>query len=400
MSAVSSVGTWYAQSELTLEVTAAPTNAVLSDPRVAGFVPSDAVSELMASLQRLGEASLASSEIGIQSARESLREQLDSLLTQLREAAERMQQQKKEHESSWFGDALKFVGEVIGKITGTIVDFAVDAVWTPFEMTVAAVEHFGDRDAMYAAIRQSAAKLTSNGATAQNIEGFSSGVSAFAGDLADASLRLTATLAQGLLEGDLGQRLSRELSNVWGSLETNVIDNPDFWAVSSAIAKGLAMAAAVVGGGLTGGALLVVGVALLVLLEADERTGIIQKTCKEAAPWVRMGIEVGAALCLACAGGGGGVDQLFSAGTAAIQAGGGIYRGVRTIQHYNALAREVDAQADIQETTQHVHSLQRLLDRLLEALSQDAKDQEQIMSLGTDAVAASAAADGAVIAAA
>jgi hypothetical protein len=171
------------------------------------------------------------------------------------------------------------------------------------------------------------------------------------------------------------------LQKLWGSLKQNLLDNPHFWAVTGAIAKGVAVAGAV----MSGGALAPVAIGLIVLMEADQRFGVIEKLVgKEAAPWVRLGVELGAAACLLAGGASGSrLLDLVRSGAGFVQGAGAMYSAYHTAVSAEARADELEQQAELTSSVNRMHRLQRLLDTLLSSLDDDAKSNEQTRTLGT-----------------
>jgi hypothetical protein len=251
----------------------------------------------------------------------------------------------------------------------------------PVELGVDLVKNFGDSAAMLQAMQATGMKLVENGGTAEDVHGFTKGVVAFAGDLAELSARLSIDLARGVLSGEgLAQATGGDLRKLWGSLQQNVLDNPHFWAVTSAVAKGAALAGAV----MSGGALAPVAIGLMVLMEADQRCGVIETLVgKEAAPWARIGVAAGAALCLGFSGASGSrALDLLRLGTGIVQGGGAIYSGYQAIKGAEARADELEQQAELTTSLNRMQRLQRLLDTLLSAFGEDEKSAEQTRTLG------------------
>jgi hypothetical protein len=274
------------------------------------------------------------------------------------------------------------VGDILGEVLGAVVDLGVDAVTGPIEIAIASVEHFGDAQAMLQAIGASASKLVESGSTAEDVKGFTKGVVSFASDLAELSVRLQAAIAQAALTGeDPGPLVKGHFEQAWGSLRENILENKHFWAVTGALAKG----AAIAGSALSGGALLPVAAGLMVFLEADDRLGILNKALGEkTAGFVRVGIEVAAGLCLA-SGAGASTNGLVNAlrdATLLAQGIGLAYAGYNTMTSSAELAEGIESQADLTQTLNQVHRLQRLLDQLMSTLENDSKDHRTTRELG------------------
>lgn len=385
------------ESETTASATSTTPIALLPDPTASAFVGIDPLSQMMMALQKQADSSLAMSTTRIRDTQASLHEQLEAYLDKLKEICEKLAAAKAEDDGGgWFSDCLDFVADIAGEILGTIADFAVDAVTVPIELTVDVVKNFGDSAAMLQAMQSTAMQLVENGGVAEDVHGFTQGVVAFTTDLAELTARLSVDIAGAAVTGQsLSQATSGDLQKLWGSLKTNVLDNPHFWAVTGAVAKGVALAGAV----MTGSALAPVAIGLMVLLEVDQRTNMIEELVgKKAAPYVQLGLSVAASACLIGSGAANSnVVKWLQLGTGVVQGAGGVYSGVRAIQSANERANQLEDQAELTTTLNRVQRLQRLLDSLLSSLDDDSKSNEQTKRLGADLMQAKVSCEAALI---
>ncbi|MGC4093388.1 MAG: hypothetical protein QM756_36940 [Polyangiaceae bacterium] len=358
----------------------------------------DALAQLMVAMKAASEASLDITQLRINGTRADLKEQLEEFLEKIRDAAKQLHESKDDG-GGWFGDFFDDVGDILGTIVGTLADATVDAVTLPYEVGKSVVENWGDTQAMLSALETNALDLVRNGSTAADVKGFTQGVVSFTGDLSEYLARLPADAGLAALKGENPfAALAKDAQNVWRSLKANILENPGFWAVTAAISKGVALAAAAVAGGPLGVAVVA---GLMVALEADQKYGLLQKVVGEkAAPWVRMGIELGAAVCLGVCGATStttGAMKTLQVATSLVQAGGTVYSGVRTIQNAEQEAEELEQQASIQGTMNHMQQLQRLLERLLDSLQGDSKSVQKTEERAVSLIGVASATQAALI---
>jgi hypothetical protein len=172
------------------------------------------------------------------------------------------------------------------------------------------------------------------------------------------------------------------------------LHNPDFWTVVERGAQAAAVAGAVSSGGLLGP----VALALILAIEADNRYGYVEDAVgRKAAPWVRLGMQVG--LSTAAAAGGGSSDALryIQGATAVLQGAHEVHQGVEQLHEARRLAAEVDANADVQETLNRMDQIRRLVDRLLETYEEQSDEQTTNRELSADLAQAHAASHAAVV---
>jgi hypothetical protein len=375
---------------------AAGVTSLLSEPTGGAVGSGDALSELMIALQKQSDSSMAMTTTRIQDTRSSLNDQMKDYLEKMAEIARKLQEAKNDDGGGFFGDCFDFIGDLVGEIVGTLADLAVDAITMPVDLAVDIGKNINDPAAMLQAMQASGMKLVENGTVAEDVHGFTKGVVAFAGDLAELTAKLSVDLAAGVLTGEgLSQAVGGDMKKLWGSLKTNILDNPHFWAVTGAIAKGVAIA----GTAMTGGALSIVAIGLMVAMEMDHKTGFVEKMVgKDAAPWVRLGMAAATAVCLGFAGGAdSGLLKTLQLATGLTNGAGTIYKGVRTIQLANERADALEQQAQLDTSLNRMQRLQRLLETLLSSLDEDSKSSEQTRSLGTSLLQTQVATNSALI---
>jgi hypothetical protein len=360
----------------------------LPSPLLAGLEPNDALAQMLLAIQRSGETSAQMTETEIQSARTAVQQQLDKYLEQLRQAIEAAEKAKEEHDDGgFFGSIVNAVADVVGTVLGTVLDFQWDAFTLPFKAVADIATHLDDPASMLRSMQSDALALGQNGDVANSVHGFSTGVIKFAADFSAWSAKLTAALASGATGNGVWDAIKDQTRQLWTSLKSNILDNPQFWEVVSTVGKAAAVAGAVA----SGGALAWVAVGLIAVSELDKQTGIIEKTVgRDAAPWVRLGIGI-ATTVLAGFDTGSGSDlasaiKTVQGATAMVQGVGAVVQGVRTIRDANDRADEIDRQANLQATLNRMQQLNRLVSDLLDILGAKKDDQKTEQELGSDLV--------------
>jgi hypothetical protein len=360
-------------------------------------VQGDALVQLLSALKVSSDFSLSSSTARIDGVRGDLKKQLDECLKKIHEAAEQLREAQ-DSGGGLFGGVFDAIGSVLGEVMGTLLDAGVDFLKSPYEVTKAVVQNFGDTHAMLNALGNCSMDLVQNGSVASDVKGFTEGVVSFCGDLSEYLARLPAEAGLAALKGNNPlEAMKANAQSVWQSLKHNILDNRAFWAVASVLAKGVAVAGAL----MSGGTLALVAVGLMVALEVEQKTGGLDKLVGEkAAPWVRLGIGIASAVCLGAAGfgtHGGAAVKTMQVTTSLVQSGGVIYQGYRTIQQAQRDAEQIEAQADIFSSMNRMQQLQRVLDRLLGSLKEDSERGTKIEERGVNVVATRAAAQAAQI---
>jgi hypothetical protein len=367
----------------------------LPSPLLDGLEPSDALGQMLAAIQRSGEATTTMTESQIQAAKNAVRQQLDQYLEQLRQAVEAAQKAKEDHDDGGlFGSIVDFVADAVGSVLGTILDFAWDSITLPVNVTADIVTHLGDTQAMLHSIGSEVAALGENGDVANSVKGFATGVIKFAADFAAFEAKLAGALASGLTGANVWDAVKDQAGQLWGSLKSNIIDNPQFWEVVGTVGKIAAVAGAIVSGGALGW----VAVGLIALTELDKKTNFVEKAVgKDAAPWVKVGIGVATMIVTGAASLSGSLGTGFKADlastvktvqgmTAVVQGGGAVVQGVRTIENANDRANELERQADLQSTLNRMQQLNQLVSELLDTLGDQNDDKKTDRDLASGLV--------------
>jgi len=342
--------------------------------------PSDVLGQLLYSLEQLGQRSLDLAQTRVDATREELRESLAELVETMTEMGEKAREARKD--GGFFSDLVDGVAKFVGKVVGTYTDAVL-----PVDNVVTLVEGLSSGENVLAALEAAALETVQTGDTADSVGGFTEGLVKFSADLAAFQARLQTALARAAATGeDPAELVASDSKALLASLNDNILENPEFWKVVGAAAKGAAVASACA----TGGAAAIAAVALFAALELDQKTGFIEKAAgKDAAKYVRLGLTLAAAACTAAAAlGAGGA----SAGATLDIAEAGLHGATTLRSGYVALleaAREADAlddSAEALDALNQVQQLQRLADRLLEALGEDQQDHVTTRELGTELV--------------
>lgn len=351
----------------------------------------DAMAEFLAAIQALSQSQLDFSATRIHDKRDDLDQALEDFLKKLADACKKAQERD---DAGFFGDVFGALGDVCGDLLGTIADFTVDAVTLPFEAGVSVVKNFGDTAAMLDALQANTAALVQNGAVASDVHGFTEGVVRFGAELAEWTVSHGVDCLEAMLAGKNPADVSdRDLAKLWGNFKANILDNPGFWAVTAAAAKAGALAASA----MSGGALLPVAIGLLVALEVDKRTGIIEKAVgAEAAPWVRLGLGVAASLCM-LGGHGGAIASTLRSWCGIASGVNTLHDAYTTVRNANEQADQLEQQAELTAALDRARALQRTISTLVEQLGSDSKDKTQTQKLGASLMQTEVAANAAAI---
>jgi hypothetical protein len=346
--------------------------SALPKPLMAGLEPHDALSLLLMSVERSSQISMGATEDKIRATRADIHEQLDKYLEQLRAAL----QAADDDDGGWFGNLIGSIADVVGAVVGAVADVWCDYVMLPVDVTIDLGKSIATSQSLWTALQSDLEDFGKTGEAGQAVKGCTAGVAKFAAELAAFGAKLSLALSKASVgSGDLLDSIKGDLKQLGNSFDKNILSNPDFWKVMGAVAK----AAAVAGTVATGGAMGVVAVCLLAALELDKQTGFIEQAVgADAAPWLRVGLGLAAAVCGGLSGSGGsdGSDVLR-----AIDQVNGVAAGVRTIglgiKSYiddNKHADELDRQGDLMGTLNRMRQLQRLCEDLIDVLADKSKD--------------------------
>lgn len=377
---------------------AAPQLSVLPPPEGTAAEPGDLLATLMLLMEEQATLTMGATENKIAAAQEQLREKLQEFLKQLKEALDAARKAREEDDGGLFGDIVGFVSDIVGDVLGVVADFAVDAVEMPYEVAVGLAKNLGNPQAMLDVVRGQLVELTSNGGVAADVDGFTEGAGKFMADLAVALPKLEATIARALVTGEnVWEAVKSDAKELYRSFEKNILANPEFWAVASAVAKGLAFATAVVSGGTLSG----VAIGLMVLSELDARTNLIEEIVgKEAAPWVKIGIGVATAVCLGIGAEIGKANELISGlntSVGILTGAGQVYQGYQAIQTADQRADALEREAALTQTLNRMQQLQRLIENLLGELTEQGENRTTVREIGSEIAQTQAATQGALI---
>jgi hypothetical protein len=368
---------------------AAPT---LPTPSSLGMEPRDALGQMLAMMERMGQLSTEHTEQRIRDNQKQARQAFQDFLRKLAESIEAAKRAaEEEDDGGLFSDIADCVGDIAGAIVGTVIDFVKDTVEAPFELTVGLAKNLTDPQGMLAVMKGQLIEMSTNGETADTVKGFTRGVVKFSADLAKFGVKFAEAMARGLDPEAAWESVKADAEQLWKSFQTNVLENPDFMAVMAAVAK----AAAVAGAVMSGGTLAWVAVAVFLVCEADNRYGFVEDVVgKDAAPWVRLGMQAAGCALLAGAAGtssGQAVLKWIQAGTAVVGGASSINAGIRMLEEGDRQADELERKADIKAILNRMQQLQRLLDSLIELLEEQVDDRKTNIELGNRLVQTQAA---------
>ncbi len=374
---------------------AAPTLPV---PSTLGPEPRDALGQMLAMMERMGHLSTEHTEQRIRENQKQARQCLQDFLRKVAESIEAAKRAaEEEDDGGLFGDIVDAVSDIAGAIVGTFVDFVKDAVEAPFELTVGLAKNLTDPQGMLAVMKGQLIEMSTNGETADTVKGFTRGVVKFSADLAKFGTKFAEALARGLDPEAAWESVKADAEQLWNSFQSNILENPDFMAVMAAVAK----AAAVAGAVMSGGTLAWAAVAVFLICEADNRYGFIADVVgKDAAPWVRIGMQVAGMVLLAGAAGTGdgqAILKWIQAGTAVVGGASSINAGIRMLEEGDRQADELERQADIKGILNRMQQLQRMLDSLLEALEEQMDDRRTNIEIGSRLIQTQAATEAATL---
>lgn len=361
--------------------------------------PGDALSQLLVMLETSGQNTIKDGELRINDTQEDIREQLEDLLQRMAAA---FREAKKQDDGGFFGNLFDKLTNIIGDILGTIVELNVEVLTSQLDLAVSLAKSMRDGQNLLATVGANALALTQSGQISADVKGASIGVTRFAADAAVFLAKVHMAAAEAALTGENPKDLLvDEAEKLAASLDANIIENPHFWAVSSAVLRGAAIASAVGSGGAMA-PVAALAVCLVAVLEADTRYNLLEETVgKDAAPGVRLALGVAASICLAMAPTGTDAasqlaEKFVDAGRV-VQAVATAYAGVRQLSEANRQGDALDLLADQKESLNRLHNLQRLLTQLLGDLEDDAENQTRTRGASAKIVATVAATEASMI---
>ena len=353
----------------------------LPPPLVDGTEPTDVLGMMMAAVERMSSMSGDETEKQIKANHAKLEKAMDDFMDKIAQAAEAARRASKKTKKGFFGKLAQSLGGICAKVIGASVDFLKDLVEAPFEIAYAVAKNCRNPlQAFKDALSDQFTELSTNGQWAKSIEQFTQGVIQFAADFADFALAYTYACARSGLtcDGAALASLKQEAMKMWESFSDNILANEGFWDVVEPLAK----AAAVAGALATGGALGFLAIAAIMLLEVDCKTGFLEAAVgKEAAPFVRAGLAIGATALSMGAGGDAGKLAQYVGGTARTLGGVAMVDEARR-DYLQAKTDKAEAMrdADLQEVLHRVKTLHELADDLVDAFSEVGEGRRAIHS--------------------
>jgi hypothetical protein len=373
--------------------TAPSAGTPLPEPLLAAEPPADLVATLMALMEQLSELTLSEGEVRLSKTQAELDEQLRKLLDQVEQAVEAARRATEEkHHGGWLSDLVSSVADITGEVVGTVADFTADSVTTTFD----AAANIAEGKNVLSSIRTELGQLVSNGDTADSVKSFTAAVMKVDMALLEFTVTLGIAMAEAAAKGQsVWEAVKDQAAKLWTTFRQEILENPKFWEVAGWIAKGASVALAL----MSGGTLAWLAVGVFLLCEADQRYGFIAKAVgKDAAPYVRLGLQLASAVLLGCAGAGADTwVQTLQSGAAVAQGGAAVYQGVRTIAEGHRAADELDRQADIQTTLNRMQRLERLIEEIVAGLEEESDQRKTTSELGTGLAQTQAAMNSAAI---
>ena len=363
---------------------ALPPPGPLVTPETSGGTPLDVLSEMLMAIERQNQSSLKVSLAEIEAAHAHMVELQRELAEELKRALDAARQAQHKKKGGWFSRTFGGAIDAVAKVVGKYAEITKDLAMVQVDVAVSVVKNFRNGEALLHSLKHDLLELSESSETERAVAGFTSGTLKFVGDLTAFQLVLVAALAENGAEGDaLHHALRDQSQKLWHSLETNILENPDFWTVTGKLAEAVAVTSALA----SGGTLAPVAVVILLALEADNRYGYIDDLAgKKAAPWVRVGLHAAAA---AAAGFGGNASEVLTwiqATVSVIQGVGAVHQGVKLWQEGQRQGDELDRRADMQETLNQIRETQRLIEALIDLYEEKSEHRSRTVEASTQLV--------------
>lgn len=346
----------------------------LQAPTLEQPAPLDLLSQLLLSIERQNQSSLQVNQQEIRAARDRMQDLQRQLAAELKRALEAAQHRRhKKH--GWFSKTFGGAIDLVAKVFAKQVEAMKDVVVLHADVAVSLAKHFGDKDALLQSLKHDLMKLNESSETEKAVQGFTAGTARFMVDAMGFQLVLVTALASAEAQNEsMKEALKQQSTQLWNSLEANILENPDFWTVTARVGQAAAVAGAFASGGTLAPAAAVV---LMLALEADRRYGFIEEVAgQKAAPWVRLGMEAGATICLGFGSHSSELLKWVQVSTTVLQGTGQVHHGVKAWQEGNRRSEELHRQADVQETLHYIRATQRLIDTLID-LYEDRSDHRE-----------------------
>lgn len=369
-----------------------PAFAGLPSPLMDASEPTDALGMMMMAMERMAQASINQKQLKIENTQAKLDDAMEELMDHLMEATKKASDSAKKDRGGIFGAISGFIDDVVdavagfvGKVAGTVIDFAEDAVMGPLDMMVGVLKNLQNPEKWGQIFKDELKQLYTNGDTAKKFEGAVKGVVKFAVDALEFAHSSIAAMEAGLRGKNILDAMGDELVALKDSFTSNLIDNPDFMAVLGDVAKAAAIAATAV----SGGTLAPFAVGLIIAADLDSRHGLATAIAgEEAGPWISAGLSLAATVAVAAAtlgaGASGGSETLqwLNKGTALLGAASQAYSGIKAYQQANTDADHIESMADMLKIQNRMSQLQRLMTELLGELEQSTEARTDIQEMG------------------
>jgi hypothetical protein len=373
-----------------------PAQIDLLEPESAGG--GDGLAMMLLMMERAAQHSMSDKQVRIQETRDNLKAELSKFLDQIEEAM-RAIREAKEDDGGFFGNLLGSIAKIVGKIMGPLLEVSLEQMKLPADLVIGVGTSIAKDQSVLDSIKQTTFALAESGQISEDARGFTEGAMRFTGDFMEFMVKANAAIAQAALTGeDAGELLQDDLHQLKSSVERNIVDNPHFWAVTrAATAAAGAIAITFTAGAAT--PLAVAGLSLLAVSEADRQTGFLNALPGDLAPIARIGIQIGAAVCLGLGGASASPKalEILEIVTKVVQGAALVYDGARTLLEGSREADDIDRAAEQLATLQSMQRLQRMLEQLLDALEDDSEDHTRTRELGQAVASTQTATEAAVI---
>ena len=357
---------------------------LLPTPTIGAIDGYDMMSRVMATMERMAEASLEETQNRIEVNQQKLDKSMEDYLEKMAQAA---REAAKERSKGFFSKICDAVVDTCASVIGTVADFAVDSVEAQFEIArdvVRGIDNPGN--ALKNALLEQAAELTSNGDRANSVREFTQGTLRFGVDLAVCSHQLALECARCVAEGkSVDMAVVKELlDELWNSFSENILTNKGFQDVMEVVAVAAAVGASVLSGGTLGA----VAVALIIAMQIDKNTGALDKALgDDVAPWMRL------AMCVAVAACTGAVDGSSAQAAKTVQGVTTMVSGVSTVEqarltylHAAEQRGEALTQAELQQSLDTIQRLREVAGQLIDELQEKTETKTTLQETCRDVV--------------
>lgn len=354
--------------------------AGLPSPLLTGTDPTDLLAMIMAAVERMSSDSIDQTEKQIRADQKKLEKALNDYLDKIAASIAAAKKAKKKKKGGFFKRAARKVAKTCAKAVGSTADFLVDAVKTPVKVTIAVAKGIDNPiQAFTSALLNQLDELTSNGSVANSVEKFTQGVLEFSVALVDFVASYSAACLSGALNGDplALKAIKDQAIELWDDFSDNILQNEGFWDIVEPLAKAAMIASAAATGGILGP----VAVGVLIVLEVDARTGFLDDAVgKDAAPWLRLGLAVGASLAMSGSGDMAQVARFIQGGTAILGGLAAVDTARLDLKEAKRVKEEMFRQAEMQETLNQIRQLHDKVDELIDELEEKSEERSSFQS--------------------